>query len=63
MTNKARIFEFMYKNSNNEYNINQISRLVGISVGSAFKILKEFEKSGYVDVKRKNNAENNARDA
>lgn len=56
MTNKARILEFLYKNPDREYNINQISRLVGISVGSAFKILKEFEKNSYVDVKRKNNA-------
>ena len=43
MTNKAKIFEFLYKNRNSEYNINQISRLVGISVGSAFKILKDIE--------------------
>lgn len=56
MSNKARILEFLYKNPYNEYNINQLSRLVGISVGSAFKILKEFEKNGYVGVKRKNNA-------
>lgn len=56
MANKTRIFEFLYKNQDKEYNINQLSRLVGISVGSAFKILKEFEKNGYVGVKRKNNA-------
>lgn len=56
MTNKARILEFLYKNPYSEYNINQLSRLVGISVGSAFKILKEFEKNGYAGVKRKNNA-------
>ena len=56
MTNKARVFEFLYKNLDGKYNINQLSRLVGISVGSAFKILKEFEKQGYVHTKRKNNA-------
>ena len=56
MTNKARILEFLYKNPDSEYNINQLSRLVGISVGSAFKILKEFEKNGYAGAKRKNNA-------
>jgi len=56
MNNKARIFEFLYKNLGDGYNINQISRLIGISVGSAFKILKEFEKYGYVVVNSKNNA-------
>ena len=56
MTNKTRILEFLYKNPDSEHNINQLSRLVGISVGSAFKILKEFEKNGYVGAKRRNNA-------
>jgi len=56
MNNKNRVFEFLYKNHENEYNINQISRIVGISVGSAFKILKELENLGYITVSRKNNA-------
>ena len=56
MNNKNRVFEFLYKNHENEYNINQISRIVGISVGSAFKILKELENLGYITVGRKNNA-------
>ena len=56
MNNKNRVFEFLYKNHENEYNINQISRIVEISVGSAFKILKELENLGYITVSRKNNA-------
>lgn len=56
MENNAKILEFLYKKSNDSYNINQISRLLGISVGSAFKILKDFEKLGYVIVNKKNNA-------
>lgn len=56
MNNKTRIFEFLYKKSNDSYNINQISRLVGISVGSSFKILKEFEKDEYVTASKRNNA-------
>lgn len=56
MNNSARVFEFLYKNRGNEYNINQISRILGISIGSAFKILKEFERLGYIAAGRKNNA-------
>ncbi len=56
MNNKAKIFEFLYKRSSDSYNINQIARINGISVGSAFKILKEFERLGFVTVTRKNNA-------
>ncbi len=56
MKNKAKIFEFLYKNSSESYNINQISRLIGISVGSSFKLLKEFERLGYVNANKKNNA-------
>lgn len=37
-------------------NINQISRKLNISVGSAFKILRELEKNGIVLVKRLGNA-------
>ena len=56
MENNLKIFEFLYKNPDNEYNINQIARIVGISVGSAFKILKEFEKESYVTGKQRKNA-------
>src|SRR3989338_3971810 len=56
MSNRTRIFEFLYKNNNSNYNINEISRLLGISVGSAFKILKQLEKESYVHVEKKNNA-------
>src|SRR3989338_5679151 len=56
MNNRAAIFGFLHRNRCNGYNINQISRLLGISVGSAFKILKQFEKEGYVIADKKNNA-------
>jgi pyruvate kinase len=56
MDNKSKIFEYLYKNKENSYNINQISRLVGISVGSAFKILKNFEENSHVHIKKENNA-------
>lgn len=56
MSNKTRVLEFLYKSSSNQYNINQISRLLGISVGSSFKILKQFEKDGYVKSEKRNNA-------
>ena len=56
MNNRAAIFGFLHRNRGNGYNINQISRLLGISVGSAFKILKQFEKEGYVIADKKNNA-------
>lgn len=56
MSNKANIFEFLHRKSSGSFNVNQISRLVGISVGSAFKILKEFEKNGYVTASKRNNA-------
>lgn len=56
MNNKAKIFEFLYKRNYDSYNINQISRLLGISVGSTFKILKKIEKLDYVTVNKKNNA-------
>lgn len=56
MNNKAKVFEFLYKKHGESYNINQISRLIGISVGSAFKVLKDLEDLGYVGVNKKNNA-------
>lgn len=56
MNNKAAIFEFLYRNHGGGYNINQVSRLLGISVGSAFKILKQLEREKYVNADKKNNA-------
>jgi len=56
MDNKTRIFEFIYRNYERGYNVNQISKLVNISVGSAFKILKKLQKNGYVVVKKEKNA-------
>ena len=55
MENKARILEFLYKNSGNSYNVNQIARLVGVSIGSAFKILKKLEREDYAIVRKKGN--------
>lgn len=54
MNNQAKIIEFLYKNSESSYNINQIARLLGISVGSSFKILKELEKNQYIASKKEN---------
>ncbi|MBI2658417.1 hypothetical protein HYX08_07030 [Candidatus Woesearchaeota archaeon] len=56
MSNKSRVFEFLYRNSGSRYNINQISRLTGISVGSAFKILKNLEKDNYANAEKRNNS-------
>ncbi len=43
--NTAKVVMFLLKNTNQfGYNINQIAKLNKISVGSAFKILKELEK-------------------
>ncbi len=55
MKNKARILEFLYRSNENSYNVNQVARLVGISVGSAFKILKKLEKEGYASGRKKDN--------
>ena len=47
--NTSKIILFLLKNIDEfGYNINQISKLNNISVGSAFKILKEFEKNKIV---------------
>ena len=55
MSNQIKILEFLYKNSDRRYNINEIARLVGVSVGSAFKILRKLEKEGYASARKKNN--------
>jgi len=55
--NTTKIVLFMLKNINElGYNINQISKLNKISVGSAFKILKELKKNNIVLKKEISNA-------
>jgi len=55
--NTEKIVLFLLKNIDElGYNINQISKLNNISVGSAFKILKEFEKNKILLKKEINNA-------
>lgn len=47
--NTAKIISFLLRNINKfGFNINQIARLNKISVGSAFKILKELEKDDII---------------
>ncbi len=55
--NTGKIILFLLKNIDEVgYNINQISKLTNISVGSAFKILKELEKNKIVSKKAISNA-------
>ena len=55
--NTEKIVLFLLKNIDElGYNINQISKLNDISVGSAFKILKELEKNKILLKKEINNA-------
>ena len=55
--NTEKVVLFLLKNIDElGYNINQISRLNSISVGSAFKILKELEKNKILLKKEINNA-------
>ncbi|MFH0940346.1 MAG: winged helix-turn-helix domain-containing protein [Candidatus Omnitrophota bacterium] len=42
--NLTKIVEFLFRNIPNRFNVNQISRALKISVGSAYKILKSLEK-------------------
>lgn len=42
--NLTKIVEFLFRNIPNSFNVNQISRELKISVGSAYKILKSLEK-------------------
>ena len=42
--NLTKIIEFLFRNIPNRYNVNQLSRELKISVGSAYKILKSLEK-------------------
>ncbi len=55
--NTAKIIRFLLRNGDEfGYNINQISKLNTISVGSAFKILKELEKDKMIIKKEISNA-------
>lgn len=57
--NTGKVLLFMLKSVNEfGYNINQISRYVNISVGSAFKILKELEFNEIVVRKKIGNSSN-----
>ena len=42
--NLAKIIEYLFKNTPDRFNVNQIARNLKISVGSAYKILKSLEK-------------------
>jgi DNA-binding Lrp family transcriptional regulator len=44
--NFTKIVEFLFRSIPNKFNVNQISRELKISVGSAYKILKSLEKKG-----------------
>jgi len=44
--NLIKIVEFLFRNIPDRFNVNQISRELKISVGSAYKILKSLEKKG-----------------
>lgn len=44
--NLTKIVEFLFRSIPNKFNVNQISRELKISVGSAYKILKSLEKKG-----------------
>lgn len=44
--NLTKIVDFLFRNIPNKFNVNQISRELKISVGSAYKILKSLEKKG-----------------
>ncbi len=44
--NTFKIFEYLLRNPTQKFNVNQIAKILKLSVGSAFKILKEYEKRG-----------------
>lgn len=55
--NESRIIRFLLRNhAKPGFNINTIAKKLEISVGSAFKILKELEKKGMAAVERLGNA-------
>ena len=47
--NEAKIIEYLSNNPSVKVNINQLSKILGISVGSTHLILKDFEKEGIVN--------------
>lgn len=53
--NLIKIVEFLFRNIPNKFNVNQIARELKISVGSAYKILKSFEKKGILISQRVGN--------
>ena len=53
--NTFKIMNFLIKNLG-QYNVNQVSRILNLSVGSAHKILKTLEKRGIVNIKELGNA-------
>ena len=53
--NLIKIVEFLFRNIPNKFNVNQISRELKISVGSAYKILKSLEKKGVLFSQRVGN--------
>jgi len=54
--NEAKTIEFLVRNFSSEFNINQLSRELGISPGGMFKILKKLSEKKYVaENKRGNN--------
>lgn len=55
--NESRIMRFLLRNhAKPGFNINTIAKTLNISVGSAFKILKELEKEGIAAVEKLGNA-------
>lgn len=56
MKNKNKLLAFLLRNARKKYNVNQLARALKISVGSAHKILKDFEKRGIVTAKKLANA-------
>ena len=46
--NLTKIIEFVFRNIPNKFNVNQLSRILKISVGSAYKILKSLEEKNIV---------------
>lgn len=46
--NLVKIVEFLFRNIPSKFNVNQIARMLRISVGSAYKILKSLDKKSVV---------------
>ena len=54
--NSMRIIEFLLRNLNREFNVNQIARNLKISVGSAHKILKSLASKNFINFRKMGNA-------